>query len=181
MAKELTTTGETVEVVERYNKKSGELESVEANGVEIFKGDTLLARAAKLNKLSEVSQVALGMCLAEIKRTEAFKPEYEDFKSYYQSELKRSKGDVSKLLKVGQFMLDNKFPEETAPPYTLLYTSLSVFADKEPAYILAAAESNSVSEMLDNKREDDFEPHDHRPDSQNRYYKCYVCGKMERV
>lgn len=142
----------------------------------------LLTKAAHLNKLSEVSQVALGMVLAEIKSTEAFKPEYEDFSAYYKTELKRSKGDVSKLLKVGDFMLSNGFPEETEVPYTLLYTSMSVFPDKEPEYILAAAQTNSLSEIMDNRRDDAFgSGHLHVFDPQELYRKCDECGKMERV
>lgn len=144
------------------------------------RGDDLLERAAKLNKLSEVSQVALGMCLAQIKATEAFKGQYSDFKSYYQNELGRSKGDISKLLTVGQFMLDGGFPEETAPGYSKLYVALSVFPDKKPEYILAAAQSNTVAEMLENKR--DFTnpncAHDWLPHS---FKECTKCSKRESL
>lgn len=121
----------------------------------------LLTRAHQLNKLSEVSQVALGMVLAEIKRTEAFRPEYEDFKDYYSKELGRTKGDVSKLLTVGRFMLDNGFPEDTDVGYTKLYISQSVFDGKDPKYILAEAQTNTVAAMLENSRDAKL-PKDHK-------------------
>lgn len=144
-------------------------------------GQPLLERASQLNKLSEVSQVALGMCLAEIKRQEAYRPEYEDFKSYYQSELGRTKGDVSKLLTVGQFMIDGGFPEETEVGYTKLYTAFSVFPDKDPQYVLAAAQSNTISEMLQNRRDDAFGTNHTHSMEEQLYKKCSECGKFERV
>lgn len=143
---------------------------------------TLLERAAKLNKLSEVSQVALGMCLVEIKRTEAYRPEYEDFKSYYQSELGRSKGDISKLLQVGELMLSGGFTEETVPKvgYSKLYVAFKAFPDKDVKYLIAAAQTNTMAEMLENQRDDKFGDHDHffLPEM---YKKCETCGKLERV
>lgn len=171
MNKELTITGGKLD----KTKLISQWEKAAANA-----DVTLLVRAHQLNKLSEVSQVALGMVLAEIKRTEAFRPEYEDFSAYYKTELRRSKGDVSKLLKVGDFMLSNGFPEETQVPYTLLYTSMSVFPDKEPEYILAAAQTNSLSEIMENRRDDAFgSDHNHVYDAE-LYLKCSECGKFDR-
>lgn len=149
-------------------------------GIVVPQPTTLLERAAKLNALSEVSQVALGMCLAEIKRTEAFRPEYEDFKSYYQLELGRSKGDVSKLLRVGEYMLESGFREEKLPEvgYTKLYASILSFADtKDPKYVVSAAQTNTLFELSDGGREERHAPHDCEwvP---AKY--CLLCSKVER-
>lgn len=143
---------------------------------------TLLERASKLNKLSEVSQVALGMCLAIIKSEETYKEAgYDTFDQYYKQELGRSKGDISKLLKVGDFMIRGQFPEETVVPYTLLYTAITAFPDKEPEYILSAAQTNTMAEIMENRRDDAFgTDHTHTLEDQ-MYKRCGECGKFERV
>lgn len=135
----------------------------------------LLAQAAKLNKLSEVSQVALGMCLVKIKETEAYKGEYDSFDEYYKSELKRSKGDISKLLKVGRFMLDGGFRTEKLPEvgYTVLYSAILSYPEKDPKYVLAAAQTQTLAELADGSR-DKFGIH--TPDWEPAYH-CKVCGK----
>lgn len=137
---------------------------------------TLLKRAQELNRLTEVSQVALGMVLASIKRLGAFAGQYETFDQYYKSELRRSKGDVSRLLKVGNFMLDNGFPEETAPPYTVLYHSILSLPDKSPDYILATAKTNTISEIMENRRDEAFPNHETHEWEPARH--CKVCGKF---
>lgn len=160
---ELSTTGEAVKVFVAEAEK-----------------DKLLNRANQLNKLSEVSQVALGMCLAEIKRTEAFKPEYEDFKSYYQSELGRTKGDITKLLTVGQLMLDGGFSEATVPDvgYTKLYVAYLAFPEKPTKYLLAAAQSNTIAEMMQNKRDEDHPNCKHK--NTHACTACDDCGNHTR-
>lgn len=165
MNKELTTTGTGF-----------------VNAGDFKQQQNLLDRAARLNKLSEVSQVALGMVLSEIKRTEAFKPEYEDFKSYYQSELGRTKGDVSKLLTVGQLMLDGGFSEATVPDvgYTKLYVAYQVFPDKDVKYLVATAQTNTISEMMDNRRDDAFSSHG-CTGAEIRVIECDTCGKWTKV
>lgn len=145
MNKELSTTGE--------GEAKLQVIPLISPGHVLVEQDPLLERAARLNKLSEVSQVALGMCLAEIKRTEAFRPDYEDFKDYYSKELGRTKGDISKLLTVGRFMLDNGFPEDTEVGYTKLYIAQSVFEGCDPQYILSEAQTNPISAMLENSRD----------------------------
>lgn len=145
------------------------------------KSTDLLERAVSLNRLSEVSQVALGMVLAQIKLTEAYRASYETFDQYYKSELRRSKGDVSRLLKVGNFMLDNGFPEETAPPYTVLYHSILSLPDKSPDYILATAKTNTISEIMENRRDEKFgSDHQHLFSPEN-YKRCDECNKFERT
>lgn len=98
------------------------------------------------------------MVLAEIKAQHSYEPQYKTFDEYYKAELGRSKGDISKLVKVGNYLLGNGFSEETAPEvgYTLLYTSISCFPDKDAEYVIASAQTNSLSEMLQNRRDDAF-------------------------
>lgn len=142
----------------------------------------LLQKVEKLNKLSEVSQVALGFYLSIVKEQEAYKPEYQSFDEYYKT-LGRSKGDISKLVKVGDYLRGAGFLEDTIPeaPYTLLYTSISCFPDKEPDYVISAAQTNSMSEMLENRRDDAFGS-DHRHKYElNLYRKCEDCGKFEQT
>lgn len=173
MKPELSTTGE------KWGESKVFKEFVsDKNRFEYARNPDLLDRAAKLNKLSEVSQVALGMCLAEIKRTEAYRPEYEDFKDYYSKELGRTKGDVSKLLTVGRFMLDNGFPEDTDVGYTKLYISQSVFEGKDPKYILAEAQTNTVAAMLENSRDVSHPNCAHK--NTHACTACDDCGKHTR-
>ena len=152
-------------------------------GVQEVEGEALLGLTEKLNSLSEVSQVALGVGLVRVKETEAFKERgYESFDEWYKVVLRRSKGDISRLMTVGRFMIDGGFHEEKdAAPYTVLYTAIKAFPDKDPAYVLASAQSNSISEILDNRRDDAFGP-DHTHTLEEQLYKrCGECGKMERV
>lgn len=141
-------------------------------------GPDLLERASKLNKLSEVSQVALGMCLAIIKEQEAYKPDFPTFEDYYRFELGRSKGDISKLLRVGHFMIKGQFPEETQVPYTKLYQAIICLPDSPPEQILAVAQTNTLAEIADTGREEKFGEHPH--DWENAHH-CKTCGKYERV
>lgn len=142
--------------------------------------EELLNRAKTLNTLSEKSQVALGVYLVEIRRRGAFSAIHDTFSKYCQYELGRTKGDVSKLLKVGEFFLENGFHEETLPEvgYTKIYTALSVFPNKEPEYVIATAQENSIHEMLENKRSETH-PNCNHQWKQARY--CQTCGVYERV
>lgn len=141
----------------------------------------VLEKIEKLNKLSEVSQVALGYWLSVAKETKAYEPEFSSFDEYYKT-LGRSKGDISKLLKVGNYLRSAGFLEETVPqtPYTLLYTAISAFPDKDPEYVLAAASSNSISEMLENKRDFALPPNHTHSWEPARHCTDEVCGKYER-
>lgn len=169
------------------NKQLSTTGEKELVGVSIVDTDkmhsvALLDRADRLNKLSEVSQVGLGVVLSIIKEEKAYEPEYASFDEYYKT-LGRSKGDISKLLKVGNYLRGAGFLEDTVPetPYTLLYTAISVFPDKDPEYVIAAAQTNSMSEMLQNRTDDAFgSDHAHILGSET-YRKCDECGKMERV
>lgn len=135
----------------------------------------LLEKTAELNKMAEFSQVALGICLARVKETEAYKGQYETFDQYYRQELNRSKGDISKLLKVGRFMLDGGFPEETEVGYTVLHTAILALPDKKPEYVLATAQTNTISEILENRRDDAFGQH---PADWEPAFHCKTCGKF---
>lgn len=134
----------------------------------------LRERAEKLNKLSEVSQVALGMCLALIKDQKAYEPDFPTFEDYYKYQLGRSKGDVSKLLKVGHFMLESQFPEETQVPYTKLYSAIIAFPEKDSRFILATAQTNTLAEIVENGREEKYGEHPH--DWEEAIH-CKTCGK----
>lgn len=152
-------------------------------GVQKLEGKPLLDVTVKLNSLTEVSQVALGIGLVRVKETEAYRQAgFNTFDEWYKQELKRSKGDISRLMTVGRFMIDGGFHEEKdAAPYTVLYTAIKAFPDKDPHYVLATAQSNSISEILDNRRDDAFgSDHQHILEDQ-LYKKCSECGKMERV
>ena len=142
----------------------------------------VLQKIEKLNRLSEVSQVALGFWLSVAKETKAYEPEFSSFDEYYKT-LGRSKGDISKLVKVGDYLRGAGFLEDTVPeaPYTLLYTAISAFPDKDPDYVISAAQTNSMSEMLENRRDDAFgQDHVHVLGSET-YKKCDECGKFERL
>lgn len=141
----------------------------------------LLEKTAQLNKMAEFSQVALGVCLARVKETEAYKPQYDTFDQYYKQELNRSKGDISKLLKVGNFMLEGGFPEDTEVGYTVLHTAILALPDKKPEYILATAQTNTIAEIMENRRDDAFGPDHAHTLGQETYKRCEECGKWTRV
>lgn len=139
------------------------------------KKESLTSYALRLNKLSECSQIVLGTVLCKIKEEEAYKPEYGSFEEYYKSELKRSKGDISKLLRVGRFMLDGGFRAEKMPDlgYTVLYSAILSYPDKEPKYVLAAAQTQTLAELSDGSR-DKFGSH---PAEWESAFHCKKCGK----
>lgn len=107
---------------------------------------------------------------------------YSSFVDFYQTDLKKSKSFVSKLMTVGKFALANGFTEKTfdGASLTTAYTAIQCLPDKEPGYVIATATSNTVAEILENRRDDAFGEHDHLLGSET-YKKCEVCGKMERV
>ncbi len=140
----------------------------------------LLDRAAQLNKLSEVSQVALGMVLVKIKDEKLFEPDFKDFKEYYQNALGRSKGDISRLLTVGRKLLDGGFLEEPVPndlSYTQFYAATLAFPDQPVEYLVAAAQTNTMAELSENSRDQRTGP-DHTHSWEGAFH-CTdeACGK----
>ncbi len=119
----------------------------------------LLERAKRLNKMAEMSMVALGMVLVEIRDTEAFRGQYDDFRAYYETELGKSKGTITKLLRVGELCLQAGFRAETEPEklkgleYTKIYASILAHPDETPQGILAAATTLSLREITLNERD----------------------------
>lgn len=138
--------------------------------------EDILDYAARLNKMAECSTIVLGTVLCKIKEEESYRPEFETFDEYYKSALKRSKGDISKLLRVGRFMLDGGFRAESMPDlgYTVLYSAILSYPDKEPDYVLAAAQTQTLAELADGSRDKYGE---HTPEWE-AVFKCKTCGKV---
>lgn len=120
-------------------------------------------KVLQLNTLAENSQIALGMYLVKVDEEKLYeKWGFSEFHEYYQKELKRSKSDISKLKKVGKFILDNGFSEETEGlQVTPLYLSIGINKDADPKYVLSQAKTLSVAELRAEKAE--AEPHEYEP------------------
>lgn len=142
----------------------------------------LLNRAKLLNSAVESGYMTLATTLSQINSTEAFKAlGYDTFFDYAKEELNRTKGTVSKLLKVGDWIVQQQYePEKLETSYARLYESLNLNKDKDPQFILAAAQTNSQSELEDAKREAKHGVHEHTPSSEDRFAYCH-CGKLIKI
>lgn len=160
-----------------------QLSTTDGNVFALKSTDTLLEKTAKLSKISGVAQVMLDMCLALVKREEAYKElGFTDFTTYYTESLGRLKSEISKSLTRGEFLLNHPqgFTAETAPEVnpTNLYTAITVFRDKDQNYILSAAQTNTVAEILENKRDDDHPDCKHK--NTHPCTACDDCGNHAR-
>jgi len=126
--------------------------------------------------------MVLATTLSIINDTEAFRAlGYDTFFEYAQEELQRSKSTVSKLLKVGNWVIENKFqPEKLDTSYAKLYESINLYQDKDPLFVLASAQTNTQMELEDARREAIHGPHQHAPGTEERWAKC-KCGKFIQV
>lgn len=117
--------------------------------------NSLLDKAEKLNRVLEKSYLELAVTLVEIVETEAYKEAgYEEFSHYYHDELNREKTTISNLLKVGRWLREkNLLAEADGVSYMKLATSINAHPDGEPNFILAAAKTNTLSELQQNNRE----------------------------
>ena len=90
----------------------------------------------------------------------------KDWVDFYEQELELEKSQVSKFLKVGQFVLEQSCFKTTAG-YQQLYLSINRNKDKEPAYVLAEAETWKKSDYRDAKKDE----------CDHNYPKVLVCSK----
>lgn len=142
--------------------------------------DTLLERTAKISKISGVAQVVLDVCLALVKQKEEYRQlGYASFADYYTQELGRLKSEISKSLTRGEFLVRLGFHEETAPEVkpTNLYTAITCLPDKSPEYILSTAQTNTIAEILENRRDEAFP--DHETHDWESAHHCKTCGKYQ--
>lgn len=142
----------------------------------------LLEQAKVLNKTVETGYLTLAVILSQIEETKAYESlGYESFQEYSVNELNRSKGTISKLLKVGKWLRDCEFQTETLDTsYARLYESINLNKDKDPQFILASAQTNTQDELEEEKRMNKFGEHEHIP-SEEMYSPCTVCTKHIRV
>jgi rubrerythrin len=140
----------------------------------------LINKAKELNQNLEQTYILLGITLSEIESSEVYKYNYETFSEYYTKELGRDKSTVSKLIKVGNFVKNNGFINETeGASYTTLYESINTYKDKEPQFVLEAAKTQSLGDIREEKREIQFGEHQHEPDvSKKGLFPCTICGKL---
>lgn len=77
--------------------------------------------------------------------------------------------------------IEEKFPTETLDvSYPKLYTAINLYKDREPDFILAAAQLNTLGELEEIRRDNNFLDHEHEP-SDERFAPCKICGKMMRL
>lgn len=77
----------------------------------------------------------------------------DDWVQFYTEELELGKSQVSKMLKVGEFVLVNKLTKAEVS-YDKLYLSINRNKDKDPEYVLAEAQSWSSEDYKQEKKED---------------------------
>src|SRR3990167_542952 len=77
----------------------------------------------------------------------------KDWVDFYEQELELEKSQVSKFLKVGQFVLEQSCFKTTAG-YQQLYLSINRNKDKDPKFVLAEAETWKKSDWIDQKKDD---------------------------
>lgn len=119
----------------------------------LIEKNKLLDQTLALNKQLEQNYIALGLALLEIQETEAFKEAgYEDFADYYRNELGREKSTVSRLLSVARWLKENKLPVGNVS-YKKLEVAIRAYPDKDPEYVMKAAETNTLDELRDEHRE----------------------------
>lgn len=90
---------------------------------------------------------------------------------FYTEELELSKSQVSKMLKVGGFILAHGLLKTTDVSYEKLYLSINRNPDKDPKYVVAEAQSWSADDYKQDKKEDG---HTHEYESF-----CKHCWKHE--
>ena len=117
--------------------------------------NALLDKVQKLNRILEKSYLELAVALVEVVETEAYKEAgYDEFSMYYRDELNREKSTISRLLTVGEWLIKYKLLKEAnGASYAKLAVSISAYPDKPTEYILAAAKTNTLSELLQSNRE----------------------------
>lgn len=139
-----------------------------------------LDRARQYNAALENFYLQLALELVDIQANQLWKGEYESFEDFYTRDLGREKSTVSRLLKAGNWLKDNnlELPEGNVSYKKLGYAINHIKG--EPEHVLAAAQTLSYSEMLDEKAEDEFGPdHEHTAGAE-RWGKC-ACGKYVRA
>lgn len=116
---------------------------------------TLLEQARELNATIEKNYLGLALALYEIKKTDAWKDEYESFADFYKNDLGRERSTVSRLLTVGEWVqthLDGMLPAGNIG-YKKLAASINAFPDKDPKYILSAAQTLTDDDLKAEKKE----------------------------
>lgn len=140
----------------------------------------VLDAARKCSQMAENGLIGLALLLPVIEERELWKEAgYSSFVDFYQTDLKKSKSFVSKLMTVGKFALANGFTAETfdGASLTTAYTAITCLPDKEAGYVVATATSNTVAEILENRR-DDALASDHQHDWEPAHHcKDPLCGK----
>lgn len=92
----------------------------------------------------------------------------DEWVDFYKQELELSKSQVSKMLKVGEFVLKNGMLKETVS-YERLYLSINRNPDGDPKLILAEAQTWSADDHKAQKK-DDCKDHDY-------HMVCVKCWK----
>lgn len=140
-----------------------------------------LDRARQFNAALENFYLQLALELVDIQANQSWKGEYDSFEEFYQKDLGREKTTISRLLKAGNWLKDNGL---ALPDGQLSYKKLGYAISHvkgAPEHVLAAAQTLSYAEMLDEKAESEFGPdHEHAPEGAQRWAKC-KCGKHIKV
>lgn len=137
----------------------------------------LLNQARIYNNALEQNYLALAVTLAEIDATESWKEEYDSFADFYTKDLCREASTVSRLLTAGKWLKDNGGLPAGNVSYKKLTAAIKAFPDKEPEYIISAAQTLTYQEIAEEKTEQKFgTDHQHKIVGEKRWGAC-ECGK----
>jgi len=103
--------------------------------------NSLVEETKELLSLVKRNYLAVSVNIFKIKSAKEWNE--KDWVEFYEQELELGKSTVSKLLKVGEWIVAQSFCAETLPPvgYQNLYLSINRNKDAEPKYILAEAQT----------------------------------------
>ena len=146
---------------------------------------TLIDQAREFVAAGEKAFISLAIALVEIEEKELWKEVgYESFVEYYTQDLGREHSTISRLREAGQFLVKAGYTTENVPMGTLSYKKLAqavkAFPDKEPEYVLSAAQTLTRKEIKEANLENKHGVHEHVAGSE-RWGKCEVCGSYFRI
>jgi len=106
--------------------------------------------------LQSIKRNYLVIAVNVFKMREAQEWNEQEWVDFYEQELELSKSTVSKLLKVGEWIVAQSFCAETLPPvgYQNLYLSIGRNKDAKPEYILAEASTWRKEDYQDAKKDE---------------------------
>jgi hypothetical protein len=154
---------------------------VEQTLLEVKRRMDIIDQARAANTAVEQNYIALAQTLVEIEATGAYKEAgYDTFQDFWQQDLGREHSTVSRLMAVGHWLKQNDIRALGTTSYKKLAEAIKAFPDKDPQYVLSAAQTLSRKEIKEANLENKHGVHEHIAGSE-RWGKCTVCESFIRL